>query len=148
MKVEINENNPIRKKLGNEYFTTFCIIYKLILAHIHLQCLHIHLISKMNKFIENLTKLFNKATSFSCHKKNNAIVLDNPNSGEHLPQFGFWDLKKRCIVSPTRNANKLQGSKKWRMSNETFLKWWIVHIQPSVMKPRCLWGNHRAKNKI
>ena len=45
-------------------------------------------ISKMNKFIENLAKLFNKATSFSCHKKNNAIVPDNPNSREHLPQFG------------------------------------------------------------
>ena len=30
--------------------------------------------SKINKFIENLAKLFNKATSFSCHKKNNAIA--------------------------------------------------------------------------
>ena len=45
-------------------------------------------ISKMNKFIENLAKLFNKATNFSYHKKNNAIILDNPNSREHLPQFG------------------------------------------------------------
>ena len=44
-------------------------------------------ISKMNKFIKNLAKLFNKAISFSCHKKNNAIVPDNPNSREHLPQF-------------------------------------------------------------
>ena len=44
-------------------------------------------ISKMNKFIENLVKLFNKAISFSCHKKNNAIVPGNPNSREHLPQF-------------------------------------------------------------
>ena len=42
----------------------------------------------MNKFIENLAKLFNKATSFFCHKKNNAIVPDNPNSREYLPQFG------------------------------------------------------------
>ena len=41
-------------------------------------------ISKMNKFIENLAKLFNKTTSFSCHKKNNAIVPDNPNPQEHL----------------------------------------------------------------
>ena len=46
-------------------------------------------ISKMNKFIENLAKLFNKAISFSCYKKNNAIVPDNFNSWEHLPQFGF-----------------------------------------------------------
>ena len=45
-------------------------------------------ISKMNKFIENLAKLFNKVTSFSCHKKNNAIVPDNPNSREYFPQFG------------------------------------------------------------
>ena len=42
----------------------------------------------MNKFIENLAKLFNKATSFSCHKKNNAIVLGNSVLWEHLPQFG------------------------------------------------------------
>ena len=39
-------------------------------------------ISKMNKFIKNLAKLFNKA------KKNNAMVPNNPNSREHLSQFG------------------------------------------------------------
>ena len=42
-------------------------------------------ISKMNKFIENLIKLFNKATSFSCYKKNNAIVPGNSDPREHLP---------------------------------------------------------------
>ena len=104
-------------------------------------------ISKMNKFIENLAKLFNKATSFSCHKKNNAIVPDNPNSREHFSQIGSWDLKKRYIVSPTWNTNKLQGSGKWKMSNETSPKWWIVHIQLSILKPRCIGSNHQAKSK-
>ena len=41
-------------------------------------------ISKVNRFIENLAKLY-KAISFSCHKKNNTIVPDNPNSWGHLP---------------------------------------------------------------
>ena len=45
-------------------------------------------ISKMNKFIENLAELFNKATSFSYHKKNNAIVPNNPNPREHPPKLG------------------------------------------------------------
>ena len=65
----------------------------------------------------NLAKLFNKATSFSCHKKKNTIVPDNSNSREHLPQFGSWDLKKRYIVSSTWNANKLQGQRNggWAM---------------------------------
>ena len=81
MKVEINENDPIWEKFGNEYFNAFCI-------HSFVVSVYPFDISKMNKFIENLAKLFNKATSLSCHKKNNATVLDNPNSREHLLWFG------------------------------------------------------------
>ena len=40
-------------------------------------------ISKMNKFIENLAKLFNKAISFSfTKKKNKTIAPGNPNPWE------------------------------------------------------------------
>ena len=52
----------------------------------------------MNKFIKNLAKLFNKTISFSCHKKNNVIVPDNPNPREHLPivQILIFEEEMHC----------------------------------------------------
>ena len=50
-------------------------------------------ISKVNRFIENLAKLY-KVISFSCHKKKNAIVPDKPNPREHLPTVRILRTEK------------------------------------------------------
>ena len=77
MKVEINENDPIREEFGNECFTTFCI-HELIHAYIHLQCQAYPFdVSIVNKFIENLVKLF-KAISFLVTNGTIQLPLVNP----------------------------------------------------------------------
>ena len=87
MKLELIKMIPLGKSLEMSDSLHFAYIISYI--HTFICSVSISMdISKMNKFIENLAKLFNKATSLSCHKKNNAIVPDNPNSREHLSQFG------------------------------------------------------------
>ena len=73
-------------------------------------------ISKMNKFIENLAKLFNKATSFSCHKKNNAFVLDNPNPREHLPTIRILIFEEE--VHYQSNMEREQAARIKEMEDE------------------------------
>ena len=87
----------------------------------------------MNKFIESLAKLLNKATS--CHKKNNAIVLDNTNSREHLPQFGSWDLKKRCILSPNMEREREQAARIKEMEDEQRNFSWMMDCPYPTIPP-------------
>ena len=73
-------------------------------------------ISKMNKFIENLAKLFNKATNFSCHKKNNTIVLDNPNPRETLPTVRILIFEEEVYCQS--NMEHKQTARVKEMENE------------------------------
>ena len=109
------------------YFTAFCIIHKLIHIHIHLQCQHIPWYFKNEQIYRKSSQVVQQSYKFFFYKKSKTIALGDPNPWEpySIVQFESQDLKKSWIVNPTWKAKKLQESKKWRMSNETFSKWWI-----------------------
>ena len=66
MKLELMEMIPFEKSL--EMSVSLYFAYIISYMHTFICIINISMdISKMNKFIENLAKLFNKATSFS-HK--------------------------------------------------------------------------------